>query len=137
MSARGSYGESVNVNTNKREKNGMSEMATPSAGGLDNNTIMDGLISIGVRLYESVYDIEREARSLAEAERAVFAVLFAPNWRALTDDWRALARTVFPDDEDVFDQMLADVERRVPGEVSSSILGMTFAEARATVEADS
>jgi len=35
---------------------------------LDDNTILDGLLSIGSRLYESEYECEIEPGSLAEAE---------------------------------------------------------------------
>jgi hypothetical protein len=40
---------------------------------------------------------------------------------------------MFSYDDGAFDRMLADMERRAPGEVDSSMLGMTFAEARAVV----
>ena len=99
-------------------------------GALDDNTILDGLLSIGLRLYESECECEIEPGSPAEAERAVFAVLFGPNWRALTDEGRALARTFFDvDDQDRFDRTLADVERRE----APDVFGMTFAEAQARV----
>jgi hypothetical protein len=110
----------------------MSTTATPSAGRLDISTIVEGLVSIGNRIYGDDGE-EFEPESLIDCERQVFAVLFAPVWRVLTDDSRAKARAIFLYDDGAFDRMLADMERRAPGEVDSSMLGMTFAEARAVV----
>jgi hypothetical protein len=115
----------------------MSGTASPtsSAVQLDPDTILDGLISIGLRLYDTeLYDGEGPPEgSLAESERRVFAALFAPNLRKLTDEGREYARGRMAGWGEAFDRMVADVERRD----TQCLLGMTFGEARAEVEGGS
>lgn len=115
----------------------MSTTATPtsSAVQLDPDTILDGLISIGLRLYDTeLYDGEEPPEgSLAESERRVFAALFAPNPRKLTDEGREYARSRMAGWGEAFDRMVEDVERRD----EQRLLGMTFGEARAEVEGGS
>jgi hypothetical protein len=77
---------------------------------IDRDTMLIGLVAIGVRLYENPADAAPE--STLAAERAVFGLQFDPVWRTLTNDDHRWLREKLDDEDDAFAHMVADYDER-------------------------
>jgi len=95
-----------------------------------------GLASIGARLYEHEDEDEYEIgpKSIAEAERSVWSWLFTRVWPKAPEEWREDVRRELAMFGDELDRAIAiaDAERREQEWRTDALLGMTFAEAKAT-----
>jgi hypothetical protein len=98
----------------------------------DRDTLIVGLASIGIRLYEQPDDPGEPAiKSIAVAERVVWARMFMNVWERLDEVGRVelyvwTGRHGWADE---FDRALADAQRRA----TDRLLDITFAEARAAL----
>jgi hypothetical protein len=82
----------------------------PDQTEIHRDTMLLGLVAIGVRLYEDPGEAEPE--SILAAERAVFALQFDPAWRTLTNDDHRWLREKLDDEGPAFGHMVADYEAR-------------------------